>query len=167
MADYPDNLPREHRVRSRLETLLAHHLGHPRNLVVEQRYECLRRDVARPETGASREDDDVCGQGAFAHRHADLFGFVRHALADDHISWEQREARHDNVATAVIGIDAAAAVADGDLGSTPALLRGHFTHSRMSEMTAEKRWRAAEITVSDSRRGVDADDRSGDVIVAR
>jgi len=29
------------------------------------------------------------------------------------------------------------------------------------------RWRAAEITVSDSRRGVDADDRSGDVIVAR
>jgi molybdopterin adenylyltransferase len=37
----------------------------------------------------------------------------------------------------------------------------------MSEMTAEKRWRAAEITVSDSRRGVDADDRSGDVIVAR
>lgn len=31
----------------------------------------------------------------------------------------------------------------------------------------ERRWRAAEITVSDSRRGVDADDRSGDVIVAR
>ena len=28
-------------------------------------------------------------------------------------------------------------------------------------------WRGAEITVSDSRRGVDADDRSGDVIVAR
>jgi molybdopterin adenylyltransferase len=34
-------------------------------------------------------------------------------------------------------------------------------------MPAEKRWRGAEITVSDSRRGVDADDRSGDVIVAR
>jgi molybdopterin adenylyltransferase len=31
----------------------------------------------------------------------------------------------------------------------------------------EHRWRAAEITVSDSRRGIDADDRSGDVIVAR
>jgi molybdenum cofactor synthesis domain-containing protein len=34
-------------------------------------------------------------------------------------------------------------------------------------MLEEKRWRAAEITVSDSRRGVDADDRSGDVIIAR
>ena len=31
----------------------------------------------------------------------------------------------------------------------------------------DHRWRTAEITVSDSRRGVDADDRSGDVIVAR
>src|SRR5579872_3696296 len=28
-------------------------------------------------------------------------------------------------------------------------------------------WRGAEITVSDSRRSVDSDDRSGDVIVAR
>jgi molybdopterin adenylyltransferase len=37
----------------------------------------------------------------------------------------------------------------------------------MSDVTGERRWRAAEITVSDSRRGVDADDRSGDVIVAR
>lgn len=37
----------------------------------------------------------------------------------------------------------------------------------MTELPTEKRWRAAEITVSDSRRGVDADDRSGDVIVAR
>jgi molybdopterin adenylyltransferase len=37
----------------------------------------------------------------------------------------------------------------------------------MSELSAEKRWRGAEITVSDSRRGVDSDDRSGDVIVAR
>jgi molybdopterin adenylyltransferase len=37
----------------------------------------------------------------------------------------------------------------------------------MSELPTEKRWRAAEITVSDSRRGVDSDDRSGDVIVAR
>jgi molybdopterin adenylyltransferase len=37
----------------------------------------------------------------------------------------------------------------------------------MSDLTTAKRWRAAEITVSDSRRGVDADDRSGDVIVAR
>ncbi|MHB8489012.1 MAG: MogA/MoaB family molybdenum cofactor biosynthesis protein [Candidatus Dormibacteria bacterium] len=37
----------------------------------------------------------------------------------------------------------------------------------MSDTIEEKRWRAAEITVSDSRRGVDADDRSGDVIVAR
>ena len=37
----------------------------------------------------------------------------------------------------------------------------------MSDVTGEVRWRAAEITVSDSRRGVDADDRSGDVIVAR
>ncbi len=38
----------------------------------------------------------------------------------------------------------------------------------MSEATHdEHRWRAAEITVSDSRRGVDSDDRSGDVIVAR
>ena len=37
----------------------------------------------------------------------------------------------------------------------------------MSELSTERRWRAAEITVSDSRRGVDSDDRSGDVIVAR
>ncbi|MFI5286174.1 MAG: molybdenum cofactor biosynthesis protein B [Candidatus Dormibacteria bacterium] len=37
----------------------------------------------------------------------------------------------------------------------------------MSDAVAEHRWRAAEITVSDSRRGIDADDRSGDVIVAR
>jgi molybdopterin adenylyltransferase len=37
----------------------------------------------------------------------------------------------------------------------------------MSEVTSEKTWRGAEITVSDSRRGADADDRSGDVIVAR
>lgn len=37
----------------------------------------------------------------------------------------------------------------------------------MRDLTDEKRWRGAEITVSDSRRGVDADDRSGDVIVAR
>jgi molybdenum cofactor synthesis domain-containing protein len=37
----------------------------------------------------------------------------------------------------------------------------------MSTVSDERRWRAAEITVSDSRRGVDADDRSGDVIVAR
>ena len=37
----------------------------------------------------------------------------------------------------------------------------------MSEVTTEKTWRGAEITVSDSRRGVDSDDRSGDVIVAR
>jgi molybdenum cofactor synthesis domain-containing protein len=37
----------------------------------------------------------------------------------------------------------------------------------VSEIPAERRWRGAEITVSDSRRGVDADDRSGDVIVAR
>jgi molybdopterin adenylyltransferase len=37
----------------------------------------------------------------------------------------------------------------------------------MSDLTTAQRWRAAEITVSDSRRGVDADDRSGDVIVAR
>ena len=34
-------------------------------------------------------------------------------------------------------------------------------------MSAAKRWRAAEITVSDSRRGTASDDRSGDVIVAR
>ena len=37
----------------------------------------------------------------------------------------------------------------------------------MSELTDVRRWRAAEITVSDSKRGVDSDDRSGDVIVAR
>jgi molybdopterin adenylyltransferase len=37
----------------------------------------------------------------------------------------------------------------------------------MTDIPEEKRWRGAEITVSDSRRGVDADDRSGDVIVAR
>jgi molybdenum cofactor synthesis domain-containing protein len=37
----------------------------------------------------------------------------------------------------------------------------------MSEASSEKVWRGAEITVSDSRRGVDSDDRSGDVIVAR
>jgi molybdenum cofactor synthesis domain-containing protein len=37
----------------------------------------------------------------------------------------------------------------------------------MSEDPEATRWRGAEITVSDSRRGVDADDRSGDVIVAR
>ena len=37
----------------------------------------------------------------------------------------------------------------------------------MIDSPAAKRWRGAEITVSDSRRGVDSDDRSGDVIVAR
>jgi molybdopterin adenylyltransferase len=37
----------------------------------------------------------------------------------------------------------------------------------MSETLSMQRWRGAEITVSDSRRGVDSDDRSGDVIVAR
>jgi molybdopterin adenylyltransferase len=37
----------------------------------------------------------------------------------------------------------------------------------MSVDPEPRRWRGAEITVSDSRRGVDADDRSGDVIVAR
>jgi molybdenum cofactor synthesis domain-containing protein len=37
----------------------------------------------------------------------------------------------------------------------------------VSEDPQARRWRGAEITVSDSRRGVDADDRSGDVIVAR
>jgi molybdopterin adenylyltransferase len=37
----------------------------------------------------------------------------------------------------------------------------------MSEDSDAIRWRGAEITVSDSRRGVDTDDRSGDVIVAR
>jgi molybdopterin adenylyltransferase len=37
----------------------------------------------------------------------------------------------------------------------------------MTEHTEATAWRGAEITVSDSRRGVDADDRSGDVIVAR
>jgi molybdenum cofactor synthesis domain-containing protein len=37
----------------------------------------------------------------------------------------------------------------------------------MSEDPQARRWQGAEITVSDSRRGVDADDRSGDVIVAR
>ena len=37
----------------------------------------------------------------------------------------------------------------------------------MSEHPEAAHWRGAEITVSDSRRGVDTDDRSGDVIVAR
>ena len=37
----------------------------------------------------------------------------------------------------------------------------------MSEGPEATGWRGAEITVSDSRRGVDTDDRSGDVIVAR
>jgi molybdopterin adenylyltransferase len=37
----------------------------------------------------------------------------------------------------------------------------------VSEVPEARRWRGAEITVSDSRRGVDSDDRSGDVIVAR
>jgi molybdopterin adenylyltransferase len=37
----------------------------------------------------------------------------------------------------------------------------------VSEALSGRRWRAAEITVSDSRRGVDSDDHSGDVIVAR
>jgi molybdopterin adenylyltransferase len=37
----------------------------------------------------------------------------------------------------------------------------------VSDVPGVRRWRAAEITVSDSHRGVDADDRSGDVIVAR
>jgi molybdopterin adenylyltransferase len=37
----------------------------------------------------------------------------------------------------------------------------------VSDVPDARRWRAAEITVSDSRRGVDSDDRSGDVIVAR
>src|ERR1039457_3803862 len=37
----------------------------------------------------------------------------------------------------------------------------------MSDTPEEQRWRGAEISVSDCGRGVDADDRSGDVIVAR
>jgi molybdopterin adenylyltransferase len=37
----------------------------------------------------------------------------------------------------------------------------------MSVDPQARSWRGAEITVSDSRRGVDRDDRSGDVIVAR
>ena len=37
----------------------------------------------------------------------------------------------------------------------------------MSEDPQARHWHGAEITVSDSHRGVDADDRSGDVIVAR
>jgi molybdenum cofactor synthesis domain-containing protein len=37
----------------------------------------------------------------------------------------------------------------------------------VSDEAGARRWRGAEITVSDSRRGVDSDDRSGDVIVAR
>jgi molybdopterin adenylyltransferase len=37
----------------------------------------------------------------------------------------------------------------------------------VSDVPGAKCWRGAEITVSDSRRGVDSDDRSGDVIVAR
>jgi molybdopterin adenylyltransferase len=37
----------------------------------------------------------------------------------------------------------------------------------MSVDPEARSWRGAEITVSDSRRGVDSDDRSGDVIVAR
>jgi len=37
----------------------------------------------------------------------------------------------------------------------------------MSVDPGARSWRGAEITVSDSRRGVDSDDRSGDVIVAR
>jgi molybdenum cofactor synthesis domain-containing protein len=37
----------------------------------------------------------------------------------------------------------------------------------MSEGLPARRWRGAEITVSDSRRGVESDDRSGDVIIAR
>ncbi len=37
----------------------------------------------------------------------------------------------------------------------------------MSDEQEPRRWRGAEITVSNSGRGVDTDDRSGDVIVAR
>jgi molybdopterin adenylyltransferase len=37
----------------------------------------------------------------------------------------------------------------------------------VSEDPQARRWHGAEITVSDSRRGIDTDDRSGDVIVAR
>jgi molybdenum cofactor synthesis domain-containing protein len=37
----------------------------------------------------------------------------------------------------------------------------------MSVDPEARRWRGAEITVSDSRRGVDSDDHSGDIIVAR
>ncbi|MGA7988177.1 MAG: MogA/MoaB family molybdenum cofactor biosynthesis protein [Candidatus Dormiibacterota bacterium] len=37
----------------------------------------------------------------------------------------------------------------------------------MSEEQEARHWRGAEITVSNSGRGVDTDDRSGDVIVAR
>jgi molybdopterin adenylyltransferase len=37
----------------------------------------------------------------------------------------------------------------------------------VNEQLEATRWLAAEITVSDSRRGVDSDDHSGDVIVAR
>src|SRR5580700_8988095 len=131
MAHHADDLPREHRVRCRLETFEAHHFGHPRDLIVEQGHKRLRRHVARPDTGASGEDENVGRQRAFTHRYADLLDVVGHALSYDNIRGEQRESRHDDVATAVIRIHAAAAVADRDLGATPVLLRGHFAHSRM------------------------------------
>ena len=109
---------------------MAHHLGHPRNLIVEQWEQRLRRHVARTETSATGENENVRLAGALLDGGSDRVDVVGHTLAPDDIRGEERESRDDNIAAAIVGIDAAAAVADGDLRPTPALVLGQITHSR-------------------------------------
>ena len=103
---------------------MAHHLGHPGHLVVEHRQQRLRGHVARAESGAPGEDEEVGVLGAAPDRRADRLDVVGHALARDHVRGEQRESRDDHVAAAVVRVDSAAAVTDGDLGGAPAVLVG-------------------------------------------
>ena len=129
VPDNADHLAREHRVWRRLHALVAHHLGHARNLVVEHRRQRLRGDIARTEAGASGENEDVGCCRALAYGGAYLLDVVGHALPGHDIGRKQREPGHDDVAAAVISVDAATAVTHGDLRGAPAPLVS-VTHSR-------------------------------------
>ena len=120
---HSDDLPRQHRVRRRREALLTHHLRHPGNLVVEHRDQRLRCHIAWTEAGAAGEDQNVSQLDASAHHCANALDVIGDALAGDDIGREQREPRHDDIATAVIRVDTTPAIADGDLGATPASSR--------------------------------------------
>ncbi len=107
---------------------MAHHLGHPGDLVVEQGKQRLRSHVTRTEPRTSSEDEDIGESGAPLRRGANLVEVIDDALARDDVSGKERESRDDHISAAVVGVNAPAAVADGDLGGPPAVLRGDVTH---------------------------------------